>query len=68
MIRRYHLIDCLGRSVRPKGYTTAQGAHLAAKRRQRDLLDLFEANFDALPVRGADGNKLIWTIRLEIIE
>ena len=63
MIRRYHLIDCLGRSVRPQGYTTAQGAHRAANRQQERLLWLYHNNRQDLP-RDASA----WTIRVEVVE
>ena len=52
--RRYYLIDCLGRPVRPSGYTTARGAHSAAARRHAELLDQWRAN-------GAIGP--CWTIK-----
>lgn len=62
-MRRYHLLDCTGRSVRPTGYKTFMGALRAAKRRQAQLWALYERHYNELPVRGADGNKLMYTIR-----
>lgn len=63
MTRRYHLLDCLGRPVRPDGYKTFIGALRAAKRRHNQLWALYERHYNELPVRGVDGNKLMYTVQ-----
>jgi hypothetical protein len=60
--RRYYLIDCLGRSVRPSGYTSQRGAFIAAKRRESALWALYYAN------EATTDDNMLWQIKYCLAE
>lgn len=63
--RKYYLVDCLGRPVRPEGYTSHKGAFIAAKRREDALWAIYRDNKATMP---DTSSHMVWQIKYCLAE